>query len=175
MELREEIAESLTQRWSPQQISRQLHRRFPDDAAMRLCPESIYQAVYQPGSVLARPSKLAPQRRSPLRTGRDHRPSATSAIPGPTRRWARCGHAARSVPRPSRDLSQPVRAWNPAHPHRATKLHPTNHGKNRTPFIIALSDQNDTHLTAVRTGPCRAAPARIWATRHLAVERKDMS
>jgi IS30 family transposase len=35
--------------------------------------ESIYEAVYQPGSALLRPSPLAPQRRSPLRTGRDHR------------------------------------------------------------------------------------------------------
>src|SRR2546423_47500 len=40
---------------------------------MRLCHESIYQAVYQPGSPLMRPSPLAPQHRSPLRTGRDHR------------------------------------------------------------------------------------------------------
>ena len=40
---------------------------------MRLCHESIFQAVYQPGSPFRRPSKLAPQRRSPLRTGRDHR------------------------------------------------------------------------------------------------------
>lgn len=39
---------------------------------MRLCHESIYQALYQPGSVLMRPSRIAPQRRSPLRTGRDH-------------------------------------------------------------------------------------------------------
>ena len=40
---------------------------------MRLCAESIYQAVYQPGSVFLRPSTLAPQRRSPLRSGLDHR------------------------------------------------------------------------------------------------------
>ena len=40
---------------------------------MWLCHESIYQAVYQPGSPLSRPSPLAPHRRSPLRTGRDHR------------------------------------------------------------------------------------------------------
>ena len=73
VELRQLIAELLAQRWSPQQISRQLRRRFPDDPAMWLCHESIYQAVYQPGSLLLRPSPLAPQRRSPLRTGRDHR------------------------------------------------------------------------------------------------------
>jgi IS30 family transposase len=40
---------------------------------MQLCPESIYQALYQPGSVMLRPSPLAPHRRSPLRNGRDHR------------------------------------------------------------------------------------------------------
>ena len=40
---------------------------------MWLCHESIYQAVYRPGSQLMRPSPLAPQHRSPLRTGCDHR------------------------------------------------------------------------------------------------------
>ena len=73
LELRQLIHELLLQRWSPQQISRQLRLRFPDESAMWLCHESIYQAVYQPGSALLRPSKLAPHRRSPLRTGRDHR------------------------------------------------------------------------------------------------------
>ena len=73
IELRELIAELLMQRWSPQQISRHLRRQFPDEPTMHLCHESIYQAVYQPGSVLLRLSKLAPYRRSPLRTGRDHR------------------------------------------------------------------------------------------------------
>ncbi len=73
IELRELIAELLMQRWSPQQISRHLRRQFPDEPRMHLCHESIYQAVYQPGSVLLRLSKLAPYRRSPLRTGRDHR------------------------------------------------------------------------------------------------------
>lgn len=67
------VDELLQQRWSPQQISRHLVERFPDDPAMRLSHESIYQAVYLPGSPLSRPSKLAPQRPSPLRTGRDHR------------------------------------------------------------------------------------------------------
>lgn len=73
LELRQLIDELLRQRWSPQQISRHLRRRFPDQPTMRLCHESIYQAVYQPGSVFLRPSKLAPHRRSPLRTDRDHR------------------------------------------------------------------------------------------------------
>jgi transposase, IS30 family len=67
------VAELLAKRWSPEQISRQLRLRFPDEPAMWLCHESIYQAVYQPGSVLMRPSPLASHRRSPLRSGRDHR------------------------------------------------------------------------------------------------------
>ena len=72
-ELRRLVGELLAQRWSPQQISRHLRVKFADMPAMWLCHESIYQAVYQPGSVLVRPSPLAAQRRSPLRTGRDHR------------------------------------------------------------------------------------------------------
>nr|WP_241474348.1 IS30 family transposase [Mycolicibacterium neoaurum] len=67
------VTELLGQRWSPQQISRHLRLHFPDDPSMRLCHESIYQAVYQPNSRFLRPSQLAPHRRSPLRTGRDHR------------------------------------------------------------------------------------------------------
>ena len=67
------VAELLLQRWSPQQISRHLRLRFADDPSMWLCHESIYQAVYQPNSRFLRPSRLAPHRRSPLRTGRDHR------------------------------------------------------------------------------------------------------
>ena len=72
-ELRGLVVELLAQRWSPQQVSRHLAERFPREPSMRLCHESIYQAVYQPGSGLLRPSPLAPHRRSPLRTGRDHR------------------------------------------------------------------------------------------------------
>lgn len=42
-----------------------------DDPSMRLCHESIYEAVYQPSSRFLGPSRLTPQRCSPLRTGRD--------------------------------------------------------------------------------------------------------
>ena len=72
-ELRHLVGELLMQRWSPQQVSRLRRRRFPGQPGMQLCHESIYQAVYQPGSPLLRPSTLAPHRRSPLRSGRDHR------------------------------------------------------------------------------------------------------
>ncbi|OBI03597.1 DNA-binding protein [Mycolicibacter heraklionensis] len=67
------VAELLGRRWSPQQIGRHLRLHFPQDRSMWLCHESIYQAVYQPNSRFLRPTRLAPHRRSPLRTGRDHR------------------------------------------------------------------------------------------------------
>ena len=54
--------ELLSQRWSPQQIGRHL-RQVPERPGMWLCHESIYQAVYQPGSTLLRPPPLAPHRR----------------------------------------------------------------------------------------------------------------
>lgn len=79
------VGELLAQRWSPQQISRHLRASHPEDRSMWLCHESIYQAVYQPGSRLIRPSKVAAPHRSPLRTGRDHR----RAQQRPTRRRPR--------------------------------------------------------------------------------------
>jgi IS30 family transposase len=72
--LRQLVHELLMQRWSPQQIARHLRARYADEPGMRLCHESIYQAIYQPGFRLVRPPKVAvPVHRSPLRTGRDHR------------------------------------------------------------------------------------------------------
>src|SRR5690349_11338326 len=46
-DLRRVVAELFEQRWSPEQISRQLRKRFPEEPAMWLSHESIYQAVYQ--------------------------------------------------------------------------------------------------------------------------------
>jgi IS30 family transposase len=53
------VTELFGQRWSPQQISRHLRRRFPDDPSLWLCHESIYQAVYQPNSRFLRPSQFS--------------------------------------------------------------------------------------------------------------------
>ncbi len=72
-ELRSLVGELVGQRWSPPQIARHLRALFPDQSGMRLCHESIYQAIYQPGSVLVRPPAVPSEQRSPLRTGRDHR------------------------------------------------------------------------------------------------------
>jgi IS30 family transposase len=105
-ELRQLVGELLTQRWSPQQISRHLRLKFPEQSGMWLCHESIYQALYQPGSTLLRPSRLAPHHRSPLRTGRDHR----RAHQRTERRRARFEHPMLTIhqrPFPPEDRSQP--------------------------------------------------------------------
>lgn len=71
--LRDLVGEKLGERWSPQQIARHLRALDPAEPGMRLCQDSLYQAIYQPGFKLARPAKVASKLRSPLRTGRDHR------------------------------------------------------------------------------------------------------
>jgi IS30 family transposase len=104
-ELRQLVAELLAQRWSPQQISRHLRLKFPERSGMWLCHESIYQAVYRPGSGLLRPSRLAPHHRSPLRTGRDHRRAQQRT----ERRRARFEHPMLTIhqrPFPPEDRSQ---------------------------------------------------------------------
>jgi transposase, IS30 family len=67
------VSELLARRWRArgchQQISRHLRANNPYDRSIWLCHESIYQ----PGSTLLRPSKVAVPSRSPLCTGRDHR------------------------------------------------------------------------------------------------------
>lgn len=52
--LRSVVVELLGQRWSPQQISRHLRRLYPQDWPMWLWHESIYKAIYRPGSLLLR-------------------------------------------------------------------------------------------------------------------------
>jgi len=47
-ELRDWVAGRLVARWSPEQIARGLHRRYPDQPGRWLCAETIYQAVYRP-------------------------------------------------------------------------------------------------------------------------------
>lgn len=73
--LRTYVKARLKERWSPQQISRALRAAHPDDAGMRVATESIYLAIYRPGTGLLR--KPDP---SPLRTGRDHRRAHTRLI-----------------------------------------------------------------------------------------------
>lgn len=43
--LREYVQARLMKRWSPQQISNRLIKDFPTAPEMRVCPETIYQAI----------------------------------------------------------------------------------------------------------------------------------
>jgi IS30 family transposase len=95
------VKELLAQRWSPSQISRALHREFPDRPAWHLAAETIYQELYRPNSLLLR--RPAP---SPLRTRRDHRRAHVRF----TRRRRRFGEPMLSVhqrPFAPEDRSQP--------------------------------------------------------------------
>lgn len=44
--LREYVQVRLKKKWSPQQISNRLIKDFPAEPEMRVCPETIYQAIY---------------------------------------------------------------------------------------------------------------------------------
>ena len=49
-ELRAQVEEWLEEElWSPVQISQRLRLEFPDDPMMRVCPETIYQALFVQG------------------------------------------------------------------------------------------------------------------------------
>ena len=66
--LRKYVKKKLLRRWSPEQISNKLIKRFPHDPEMRVSPETIYQALYfQARGGLKREVQAA------LRTGRTRR------------------------------------------------------------------------------------------------------
>jgi IS30 family transposase len=67
-ELRIVVQERLDKRWSPEQIARTLPVDFEDRPEMRICPETIYQALYVP-----RLGALQRQATRVLRTGRSRR------------------------------------------------------------------------------------------------------
>src|SRR6185436_2916407 len=49
LELADVVQSKLRVKWSPEQISLHLAETFPDRAEMRVCPETIYQALYVQG------------------------------------------------------------------------------------------------------------------------------
>ena len=49
LELATVVQSKLCVKWSPEQISRHLTEEFPERAEMRVCPETIYQALYVQG------------------------------------------------------------------------------------------------------------------------------
>lgn len=79
--LRQWVQERLNVQDSPEQISGRLPVEFPDDPAMRVSHEAIYQAIYlRPVGALRR------EMRSQLRTGRAARRPRASRTPRPGRR-----------------------------------------------------------------------------------------
>lgn len=73
-ELRAQVVEGLAKNWSTQQIAARLRLDHPGDKEMRVCHETIYQAIYvQPRGGLAREVKAAIKRGKVLRHGREHR------------------------------------------------------------------------------------------------------
>ncbi len=64
-ELRAVVEAKLSKRWSPQQISRWLRRRWPRRPGWHVCAETIYEAVYQ--------GLIVPAASQTLRTGRTYR------------------------------------------------------------------------------------------------------
>jgi transposase, IS30 family len=72
--LRDFVVAGLKEAWSPVQISNVLRMEFPDDPAMRVCPETIYQALYvQSRGALRR--DLAAKLRSGRATRKPRRPT----------------------------------------------------------------------------------------------------
>ncbi|MFD3683176.1 IS30 family transposase [Streptomyces sp. NPDC058613] len=70
--LRTLVREKLTDKWSPQQISRFLTRTHAGDPAMRACTETIYRALFA-GLLGSRPGKI--------RTGRTRRKKQRRGVP----------------------------------------------------------------------------------------------
>jgi IS30 family transposase len=73
--LRGRVEELLEQRWSPQQITARLRREFPDDPAMQVSHETIYQSLF----VQARGALRKDLTRC-LRSGRTRRRPAARAV-----------------------------------------------------------------------------------------------
>jgi len=53
------VCELLTKKWSPEQVAHELSVRFAGQPLWQLCPESIYQAIYDPDTALTRPAKVS--------------------------------------------------------------------------------------------------------------------
>jgi IS30 family transposase len=61
--LAEVVQGLLTKRWSPEQVTHELRRRFAGRRDRWLCVESIYQAIYDPEVALTRPARRRRRRR----------------------------------------------------------------------------------------------------------------
>jgi transposase, IS30 family len=74
--LRDAVRRRLEEQWSPQQIARYLTRTHQVDAAMRVCAETIYRALF---------AGLLGSRKGKLRTGRRLRKPHRRGVPAPNK------------------------------------------------------------------------------------------
>ncbi len=74
------VPQRLSWRWSPEQICQALRERFPDQPSRHLVPETIYQALYRPGSTLRR--ELPPRGCAPGDAGAGRAGTRTRAAAG---------------------------------------------------------------------------------------------
>src|SRR5450631_2930429 len=58
--LADAVCELLRKRWSPEQVAHELRELFAGERARWLCPESIYQAIYDPETDVSRPPPAPP-------------------------------------------------------------------------------------------------------------------
>lgn len=82
--LRAYVAAGLLRRWSPRQISGRMRLEFPDNGAMRVSHETIYQALYVQGRGALRHE---PGRVQALRSGRRGRRPRSRLPQRPGRGW----------------------------------------------------------------------------------------
>ena len=70
----------LGRRFSPEQVSHELHARFPGERARQLCTESIYQAIYDPLVDITRPCRRRRRKRRLRPDQRRQRPESMRMI-----------------------------------------------------------------------------------------------
>jgi IS30 family transposase len=86
-DLREWVAGRLMARWSPEQISRELRRAYPEEPERWLCAETIYQSVYRPdlgGLPRELPGRVLHQRRRQRLPRRHAQARRSSPVAGMT-------------------------------------------------------------------------------------------
>ena len=91
--LRSYVVAGLARRWSPRQISERMRLDFPDNGGMRICHETIYQALYVQGKGALR-EEIAVEKA--LRSGRRGRAPRSKLPQRPGKGWCEgCGISAR--------------------------------------------------------------------------------
>ncbi|MGC9219856.1 MAG: IS30 family transposase [Solirubrobacteraceae bacterium] len=78
--LHDTVAGLLAKRFSPEQVSHELHALFPGERARQLCTESVYQAIYDPLVDITRPCRRRRRKRRLRPDQRHQRPAGMRMI-----------------------------------------------------------------------------------------------